>query len=75
VTIHELLIGMMWKKAVVCCEDTEESHEEASRQPDEIGKGTSTVRYMAGGYTARFYVFNIHSDVILSSVAKLIRLP
>lgn len=81
-TIHELLIGMMWKKAVVCYEDTEESHEETSREPDEIGKGTSTGRYMSGGYTAGFYVFNIHSDilkihsdVILSSAAKLIRLP
>jgi len=75
VTIHELLIGMMWKKAVVCYEDAEESHEEASRQPDEIAKGTSRVRYVSGGYTARFYVFNIHSDVIRSSAAKLIRLP
>jgi len=75
VTIHELLIGMMWKKAEVCYEDTEESHEEASRQPDEIAEGTSRVRYMSGGYTARSYVFNINSDVIRASAAKLIRLP
>lgn len=47
-------------------EDTEESHEEASRQPDEIGKGTSTVPYMSGGYAPRFNVFNIHSDVLTS---------
>jgi len=70
VTIHELLIGMMWKKAAVCYDDTEESHEEASGQPDEIAKGTSRVRYMSGGYTARSYVFNIHSDVIRSSAAE-----
>lgn len=63
------------RKPWFCYEDTEESHEEASRQPDEIGKGTSRVRYMLEGYTARFYVFNIHSDVILSSSTKLIRLP
>jgi hypothetical protein len=49
VTVHELLIGMMWKKDVVCHEDTEESHEEASRQRGNIGKGTSRVRNMSGG--------------------------
>jgi hypothetical protein len=75
VTIHELLIVMMWKKAVVSCEDAEESHDEASRQPDKIGKGTSRVRYVSGKLTARFYVFNIHSDVFSSSAAKLILLP
>ena len=74
-TIHDLLTAMMWKKTVVCCDDAEESHEEASRQPDEFAKGTSRVRYAFGGYTVRFYVFNIHSVVIRSSAAKLIFLP
>ena len=59
---------------MVCYADTEESHEEATK-PDEIAKGTSRVRYMSGGYTARSYVFNIHSDVIRLSAAKLIHLP
>jgi hypothetical protein len=54
VTIHELFIGTMWKKAVVCYVDTEENYEESLRQPDEFGNGISRVRYMSGGYTADF---------------------
>jgi hypothetical protein len=75
VKIHELLIAMMWKKAVVCCEDAEESHEEASREPVEIAKGTSRVRYVSRWYTARFNVFNSHSGVIRSFAANLVFLP